>query len=166
MPIGPVQSQIWGFPSLFGIKGGGGPNLLGDEIRLSQDITQQLLVASREIVTMGAVAAPAAGVNFFTSNGTVPSGELWYIWIWMVQLVSAVGNTGKFGAAFAFGGTQSSIVTVAQPFIASETRSVPVYHDQIPWATQGDSFMANLEAPMVGTPTTVTARAVISRLRV
>lgn len=154
-----IQNFAGGLQSTLDIKGGDLPKWLADYVQATMDLTQFYLVNKQEsIVFTGAAAA----VDFTTfTDGTVPSGQIWYVWQYDVSATPGAGADCTIAPGVNFAGN-GYCLGVPRAVPATKAVRVP---SVVPFlAPPGSKFGFMCETQTLAP--TVTGFALISRLRV
>jgi hypothetical protein len=96
-----IQTFPFGLQSLLDLKGSDLPNLLGDSIQPTIDLTQNYLVNKRESIQFAALPANTIGYTQFPDS-VVPVGQLWYVWAYGITVAPGAGAafTGRPGVQY------------------------------------------------------------------
>lgn len=160
----PIGKLPRGLTALLSLRSSGDtPQVLADSAVLTLDATPLYLLDSREATGFFTNAAPATGFNFFTTAMTVPPGELWYVWHYILVLQTGVGVTIDAAPAINLDGVGAGAV-IGDYQVVAASQSVRAFNSLPFWAGPGSGFGFNVRS-LTGAPT-VQGNAVITRLRI
>jgi hypothetical protein len=153
-----VQTFPLAMQALLGLKGDGPPNILSDNVSPVIDFTTFYALQKRETVLLTQIAGVVISSQVF-SDGTVPSGEIWYVWAFTTSVAIPVAGALKYSPIFV--STTSVSVSPARAGLASERLCIS---SAAPfWMTPGDSLGVFVE--QVTGVNNIGGAVVISRLR-
>jgi len=143
------------------------PRTLLGELRGVIECNQFYLLNERNIVNLGAVAAPVLGSNALpAATAIVPSGEVWYVWHYSLDITLAVATAIAFRPAIAIDGLGYNMVLSAQYEAFAASESARVGATLTPFLAGPGSHFAFHVRSITGAPGTVDARAVVTRLKI
>ncbi len=129
-----------GLSSLLALKQGGrAPGVLADTVAPTIELLQPYLLNLREYVSMGLQTLPVVGSNSFNPAVSVPAGELWYCWAYLVAVSPGAGEAADIAPALAIDGNPLTVPLA--PYVAGtagqDARSATVTPF---WAGPGSEF--------------------------
>lgn len=153
-----------GLASLLNLKEGGRtPGLLSEEISGVLDLTTAYLLTLLEYEASNlSQAAPVVGLNDWSPQFTVPTGQLWYVWGYTVAAAPGAGAAIDLAACAKFGGNN---LTVALTEYANAAAAQEVRRSARDFWLPPGSVLGFLVRSVTAAPT-VTGGLVITRLRV
>lgn len=153
-----------GLTSLMGFKERArNPQLVSEEVQPVVDTTIGYLLTLQEYVaTFLSQAAPVVGLNDWSTQYTVPSGELWYVWGYTVNSAPGAGQAIDLAASIKYAG---NTLTVAMTEYAAATANQEVRRSARDFWLPPGSVMGFLVRSLTGAPM-VTGGLMITRLRV
>jgi hypothetical protein len=159
----PINQIPQGLLSLLSAKGqGNNPGLILDDVNPVLDVRDMYLVALREQVTGGPVAAAVGSVQLTAL--TVPAGEVWFVWAYCVVSAPGAGAACTIAPGFLLNSAGSDLAL--GPYLAiAATESGRAQANPAPfWLTAGSIPTALVRSQTLAP--NITGVMIISRMRI
>lgn len=159
-----ITQQAKGLMSALLLKSSGiGPQSLSELVAPTFELRDMYLLNLREYVSMGQQPNPVLGTNNWSTKVTVPAGELWYVWQYLVQAAPGAGEAIDLAPAIALDGNPLSVPLV--PYLSAAAGGDTRPSSTVPfWAGPGSIFQFQVRTLTLQPD--VFGAAIITRLRV
>lgn len=160
-----VSNQPRGLNTLLALfERGGAPAQLADTVSGTVDLREMYLLNLRQYHSFPIVAAPVVGNNFYGAPlDTVPAGELWYVWHYLIVSTLGAGEAIDFLPSFSPDGNDVSC-PVGDFAAGTANQQVRSYARMPFWAGPGSRF--NFIVRSLTAAPDVFGAVVVTKLRV
>lgn len=136
-----ISNQPRGLNTLLALfEKGQAPSSLTDNVQGVVDLRDQYLLNLRQYHSFAIVGAPVVGNNFFGAPlDTVPPGELWFVWHYLIVSTLAAGEAIDFLPSFSPDGNDVSC-PVGDFASGAALQQVRAYARSPFWAGPGSRF--------------------------